>query len=172
MDIDRLGNILGAFANSIADAVLQAAEHEVKVSGPSAAAIALIKLEPGISIETLRNGLRLTHGGTVRLINRLENGALVRRKTSTSDRRAVSLYLTENGEVTCARLHDSRHRVLAEALSVLSEEEKKNLEVVVEKILKTSVRTIEHAYAVCRLCDGDACEDCPLEESLEDVPAI
>lgn len=167
MNIDRLGNIFGALANSIADAVLEAAQRDVGVSGPSAAAIALIKLEPGITIETLHNGLGLTHAGTVRLINRLEAARLVMRQRSDSDGRAVSLFLTSDGEVTCDRLLASRQKVLSDALSVLTADEAKSLETITEKLLQSSVKNLAHAYSVCRLCDGSVCENCPVELSLE-----
>jgi DNA-binding MarR family transcriptional regulator len=172
MMTDRLGNIVGAFANSIADAVLDAAQREVGVSGPSAAALALINHEPGITIETLHNGLGLTHAGTVRLINRLETSNLVMRKRSDSDRRAVSLFLTSDGEITCALLLASRRVILGEALSVLSAKELNSLEKIVEKLLQSSIKTLAHAYSVCRLCDGFVCEDCPVEASLEASPFI
>ncbi|MEO0981699.1 MAG: MarR family transcriptional regulator [Pseudomonadota bacterium] len=167
---ERLENLVGAFANSIADAVLTAAKDEVDVAGPSAAALALIQHEPGIAIETLRTGLALTHAGTVRLIDRLEGAGLVERSASQIDKRAVALSLTAEGEAVAAAILARRQSVISHSLKSLSVKEREALERIVEKLLQATVKDVAHAYAICRLCDDEACEDCPIEAGLESSP--
>ncbi len=164
---ERLENLVGAFANSIADAVLAAAQDEAGIPGPSAAALALIHHEPGIAIQTLRAGLGLTHAGTVRLIDRLEAASLVERSVSELDKRAVALALTAKGETVAAAILAKRHAVISQSLEILTMRERRVLEQIVEKLLQATVKDVAHAYAVCRLCDEEACEDCPIEAGLE-----
>jgi DNA-binding MarR family transcriptional regulator len=168
---DRLENLIGAFANNIADVVDEATQREVGISGPSAAALALINHDPGLTIETLHYGLGLTHAGTVRLINRLETAKLVMRKTSPADKRAVALHLTPKGKAACIALLAKRQSVLNEKLSVLSADEQETLEKLVSKLLRCTTENVAHAYSVCRLCDASVCTSCPVEAGLETSPA-
>jgi hypothetical protein len=39
---------------------------------------------------------------------------------------------------------------------------------VLEKLLRAVSRDDEHKLRICRLCDGDACEDCPIHVSVSD----
>lgn len=162
----RLENIVGAFANNVADAVNSATHEDVGISGPSASALALVKHDPGLTIETLRFGLNLTHAGTVRLINRLEDAGLVCRKVSDADKRAVALHLTTTGNTVCRKLLTTRQSVIRDKLSSLSDAEKCSLEDLISRVLQNSVVDTPHAYSVCRLCDGDICENCPVEDGL------
>lgn len=164
---DRLENILGAFANNIADAVNAAAHEDVHISGPSAEGLALINHQPGITIKTLRYGLNLSHAGTVRLIDRLSEAGLVRRDISLQDKRSVALQLTQSGQAACDKLLESRQSVVRDLISSLTKKEQSVLETIVSKVLQNTVTQVPHAYAVCRLCDADLCQDCPVEDGLK-----
>eukprot|EP00435_Cladocopium_sp_Y103_P077981 s1_g1720.t1 len=165
---DRLENLVGAFANSVADAVLVATQDTATVAGPSAAALVLIQNEPGMPIETLRAGLDLTHAGAVRLINRLEAAGLVARKQSKRDRRAVALVLTVKGKTKARSVLAKRQSVVAAGLKSLTEKERAALEQIVDKLLRVTVEDLAHGYAICRLCDAEACNRCPIEAGLEE----
>src|SRR5262245_37182959 len=89
MDDLRIANIVGALALALSDDLLRAAERKAPEAGLAAAAIALLRHVPGMTIERLRNALGLSHPGAVRLIDRLEQEGSVVRRPSNADRRAV-----------------------------------------------------------------------------------
>lgn len=163
----RLENIIGAFAFRVADAVNAVTQEKLDIAGPTAAAIALIEHDPGITIELLRKGLGLSHPGTVRVVNRLVAGGLVERRPSLQDRRAVELWLTADGVEAVLDIFDARRSTIATLLGGLSDSERDALEGIVEKLLSTTVNDLAHAYAICRLCESASCADCPVESGLK-----
>ena len=80
MDNKRTLNLLGALALSIVDALNTVVEANAGYGGEAPAALVTLGAEPGISINTLRQILNLSHPGTVRLIDRLESQGLVERR--------------------------------------------------------------------------------------------
>lgn len=166
MIASKLENLVGALALAISDALLRDVEHQAPEPGPAAAAIALLRHEPGMAIERLRRALRLSHPGAVRLVDRLVADTLLVRHPSSTDRRAVALYLTEAGEQRCDAILAARRGSLARALGTLDEAERRTLELLTEKLLGGLIRGVDDAYAVCRLCDTCACRDCPVQRAL------
>lgn len=162
----RNENVVGALVLGLADAMLRVAQAEAPESGPAAAALALLGHEPGMSIERLRRSLGLSHPGAVRLVDRLAENGLVVRGASASDRRAVELRLTAAGEATCRAVIAARDRAIARAMTSLTAEEQQTFGALAEKMLRGFVADLDHAYAVCRLCDYDACSNCPVEDEL------
>lgn len=171
MDVDRTANLLGALALALSDAIQAAVERQAPESGGAAAALALVHHEPGMPIERVRRSLGLSHPGTVRLIDRLAGVGLLRRRPSGTDRRAVALFLTPKGKKTVDRIHAERRKVLVEALSSLLPEEQAVLERLLERTLSHLVGGIDQAYAICRLCQEDACKACPVEAALSSESA-
>ena len=166
MNDEKLVNIFGALALAVADDLLAEAQSEAPETGPAAAAISLLRHEPGMSIDQLRRGLPLSHPGTVRLVDRLTEDGLVVRQTSERDRRAVALKLTPAGERACSKIRTARGVSVGRALNALSADERVTLGGLVEKMLSTLVRGEDHCYAVCRLCDETACKECPVSAAL------
>lgn len=169
MSAQRTENVVGALALVLSDALLREAQSQAPELGPAAAAINLVGSEPGLSIERLRRALGLSHPGAVRLVDRLVADGLMRRAPSDRDRRAVALRLTEAGEAGALAIRQARQRSLAAALQVLTAEEQASLTALAEKLLGSLVSNEDEAYAVCRLCDHDACTDCPVDLALEIV---
>ena len=101
-------------------------------SGETAAAIVVLGYAPGLSVELLRQVLDLSHPGTVRLINRLEEEGLVERRKA-ADGRAVALHLTRKGGALRKKLIDRRLDTLEMA-----------------------------KHRICRLCAVRLCSDCPI----------
>jgi MarR family transcriptional regulator, negative regulator of the multidrug operon emrRAB len=167
MDDKRTENIVGALALALADTLLDGAAGEAPEPGHAAAAIALLRHEPGMPIERLRRALSLSHPGAVRLADRLAASGLVERRPAAHDRRSVALHLTPEGEHSCTRILATRHDRLARALAVLSPGERATLARLTEKLLASFVEDERQAYAVCRLCDTAACADCPVETALD-----
>jgi MarR family transcriptional regulator, negative regulator of the multidrug operon emrRAB len=167
MQSETVANVIGAFAQAVADAV-QEAVSEGSAAPPSAAA-ALVHLskyrdEP---IDALRRPLGLSHPGCVRLVDRLEERRLVLRSEG-SDRRSRPLRLTAAGETLARGVLRKRRGALKRALGALTPAEQRTLARLAGKVLTEIVRNESHALAVCRVCDYDACPDadCPVTRAL------
>jgi DNA-binding MarR family transcriptional regulator len=162
----KLENIVGALALALSDDLLRKAQGQAPEAGPAAAAIALLRHEPGMTIERLRRALELSHSGAVRLVDRLTADGLVVRHPGAVDRRAVALHLTEDGMRRCDAILAARAGSMARALGMLDEDERRVLELLTGKLLTGLIGNVDDAYSVCRLCDTDACPDCPVDRAL------
>lgn len=172
MDGIRDRNVFGAFALMVSDDIVRAASTFAPEAGPSAAALALLDHEPGLSIRTLAAGVGLSHAGTVRLVDRLVSDGLVERRGHATDGRTRALHLTAAGERASAAVLGARDNALARGLSVLSPEELVTLSELSGRVLRASLRDVEHAYHICRLCSYGTCTDCPVEHELRERGAI
>src|SRR3546814_20868810 len=105
-------------------------------------------LEPGLSIRTLAIGVGLSHAGTVRLVDRLATEGLIERRGHATDRRARSLYLTAAGQTVCVEVLNARDQILAEGLSVLSNEELVMLGALSERVLRASLQGLDRKSVV------------------------
>lgn len=166
MDDLRIANIVGALALALSDDLQNEAERNAPEVGLAAAAIALLRHVPDMTIERLRRALGLSHPGAVRLIDRLEQEGTVVRRPSTADRRAVSLSLTKSGTGAAQAILSARESALRGALAGLTAGERKTFGALAEKMLRTLLRGEDHAFRVCRLCDNKVCIDCPVDEEL------
>lgn len=159
-------NIVGALALSLSDAIISAAEQPVPERGPAAAALMMIAHLPGISVEELRTGVGLSHPGAVRLIDRLQAQGLVTRETNRDDLRRVALRLTETGAAMAAEIGAGRAAAMRHALAVLDPSEAATLAALADKMLRALVSSEADALKICRLCDENACKNCPVEAKL------
>ncbi|WP_063786792.1 MarR family winged helix-turn-helix transcriptional regulator [Caballeronia cordobensis] len=167
MDDCKIENVVGALALALSDSLHDGTQAQAPEPGPAAAAIALLGHEPGLAIEQLRRALRLSHPGTVRLVDRLTADGLVERRTSVADRRAVALHLTRDGKVSFAAILTARRTSIADKLKLLSRSERETLGRLAEKVLSGLIHDTDGAYQVCRLCDRRSCDACPVEHALE-----
>lgn len=160
---DRLVNLLGALALSLADRVRWAALDEMGVGGETAAALVVVGHAPGLSIDQLGRVLRLSHPGAVRLVDRLTRVGLAERAAASRDRRMVALYLTPAGQAQRDALLQRRHDVLAAALDAVSTEDRTVLERIAGAILRTLPDDASSALTICRFCDETRCPECPMD---------
>lgn len=124
----------GALALAVADEIANAsASHSP--SGPAAAAMVFLFLDPGLSIGGLAERIKLSHAGTVRLIDRLELERLVERRRNDSDRRARFIYLTASGEEMMSAIMTARDDAISGYLSALSPDELSMLGALSEHLL-------------------------------------
>lgn len=163
----KIENVVGALALALSDALHFGTQMRAPEPGPAASAIALLHHEPGLTIEQLRRALRLSHPGAVRLVDRLTKEGLVERRASVEDRRAVALHLTRQGDESCAAILMARRSSIACALQSLNPDERKLLGRLAEKLLSGLIQNEDQAYQVCRLCDRQSCNACPVEAALE-----
>lgn len=161
----RLQNLLGALSVAVNDGMDTAFDEACAVGDSAPAAMILIHENPDTRIEGMARYLGLSHSGTVRLVDRLEQRGWVARE-ACEDKRAVVLVLTEPGEQVAARLQSGRQGSLARALAGIDPAERETLERLVSRMLVNLVPDKEAADHTCRYCDGAACEQregCPLD---------
>lgn len=163
----KIENVVGAMALALSDSLHFGTQEKAPEPGPAASAITLLHHEPGLTIEQLRRALRLSHPGTVRLVDRLTKEDLVERRASAQDRRAVALHLTDDGEASCTAILMARRAGIACALQSLDQEERTLLGRLAEKVLGGLIRNEGSAYQICRLCDRQSCKTCPVDRALE-----
>lgn len=161
----HVSNVFTSWTLAAAQA-LQGAAGASGVTGRELAALTLVGSHPGCSLEWLRRRVGLTQSGSVRMVDRLEERALMRRRRRG---RAVALELTRAGRRTLARWHASRELAVAELLDPLTRNERDALITAMAAGLQRSRRPRLAADAACRGCDWDACgRDCPVDLSVVD----
>lgn len=158
----RVGNLLGAVAIGLGDAIRDGCRAAVNGEGASPAAISVLGALPGISVATLSRILEMSHPGAVRLLEGLAEAHLVDRRRSAADLRTAELHLTEKGQAARAKILCERHARLQTAFAGLSGVELEQFGKILEKILVSLPRDELHCATICRFCDEVSCIDCPL----------
>src|SRR3954452_20010424 len=88
---ERRANLLGAFAVAVGDRVRAETEAAVGHSGAAAAALVMVAQFPDRTVECLRRAVGLSHPAAVRVVARLVEAKLVRRRPA---RRGPAVALT------------------------------------------------------------------------------
>jgi DNA-binding MarR family transcriptional regulator len=158
---ERRANLLGAFALVVADRLRAETEAAVGHSGAAAAALVTIVQFPGRTVEFLRRAVGLSHPAAVRVVDRLVEERLVRRRAAGPGP-AVALTATAAGRRAARRILDVRRDVLAGAMPELTPAEAETLTAILERALAAQADT--PGTTICRLCDMSRCRriDCPV----------
>jgi MarR family transcriptional repressor of emrRAB len=165
----RAENLLGALVVVLDDRIEAAARREAG-DGPSAAAAMTTLLtysDRDMSIERLRRVLGLSHSATVRLVDRLAERGLVRRRGGR-DARERTLVLTRKGRSAARRVLAERERLLGDALAPLDVGKRAELAERLEQILGALTGSRLEARNICRLCDHQTCAEtggCPVDQA-------
>ena len=160
--INRIMNLLGAASLALADAQRAGVERAAGQAAAAPAALLALDKYPGETVRYFVPILGLTQSGTVRLFDRLVQDGLVRRAPGR-DGRTVALDLTAAGRRTAARVARARAQTMGDALASLDRDELAALERTLEKILVRFPVNRDDARHLCRLCDIDVCEGCPVD---------
>jgi MarR family transcriptional repressor of emrRAB len=165
--LDRLANLLGAWALAVADRLAAAASEAAGRGGQAPAAlVALHQFAGGGTIEGLRGVLGLTHSAAVRLVDNLVADGQVARNPGGDDRRSVSLVLTPSGRAAARRIIRARAQAVEATLDGLTDAQRRSLTTMAERLTGdlTALRLEERRRGaappggwLCRLCDFDAC---------------
>lgn len=161
----RLENLFGAMSLALVDKMEKAFAEETGLGPSAVAAVIQIGTEPGLTIETLRRLIALSHSATVRLVDQLVTSDLVLRAGGVEgDKRARSLQLTEKGRALFDKSLASRRAVIHRAFTALGSEETEQLGRLVEKLLPSLVDLGDDQDVVCRVCDQGVCDQdrCPI----------
>ena len=165
----RQANLLGAFALAVVDRL----HEELTAAGErglsATAALIHLRLRPGRNIDFLARLLRISHPATVRIIDRLENEALVERRPG-GDARSRALVLTRAGQRAAVTALKARLELLDDLLAPLTAAERRQLEPLLEKLLAALVHDRWDTRHTCRLCDYATCEDpfCPVDRAVDE----
>jgi DNA-binding MarR family transcriptional regulator len=165
--------MLGAAALGIADALDDAAADAGLDSTSAAALVAMLDLARAGSVQRLSRLIGISHSGTVRLVNRLADAALVKRSAGP-DARTVTVRLTRRGQTVARRIRTARRAALEATLRGLSEAHRRQLTTICEILVANLTESRLAARraggapsggALCRMCDPVACGrpdgDCP-----------
>jgi DNA-binding MarR family transcriptional regulator len=165
---ERVANLLAAYSQLVSDTVADRLARTLPHAGGAPAALITIGHESGLSIERLSRALRLTHSGTVRLVDRLESEGLVNREKRSE--RQVRLSLTRRGRTALQRIERARIAAVDELLSALTEEQQLQLDHLLAQLLGAHTHGEEDLRRTCRLCSFNACESdgcvCPVAEAV------
>lgn len=156
-----IANLLGALALVIMDRIEEGAREVIGRGGETPAALVVVGYGQGMTNDTLRRILGLSHSGTVRLVDRLVSDQLVERR-ARKDGREVGLYLTTRGATVRSDLMASRISAISSLLQVLSPTETKRLGTLASEVLGRQDTSELDRFTICRMCDDSVCRNCPL----------
>ena len=166
-DSSHTANILGALAMLIQDRVEGAFQSALDLSPMAAAALVMIDVYPGSSIEQVAGRIGLTHSATVRVVDKLVERGLVEKDRARQDARAQSLKLSKAGKRMLEQLHQTRNQVTDDLLTELAPAQRNALEDAISTILHRCVAPGREADVTCRVCDDRRCSPdiCPIRLS-------
>jgi DNA-binding MarR family transcriptional regulator len=168
-DPSREANLLAAWALAVSDRIELAVARATGLEARAPAALLTLD-SPGAAatVYGLAAALKLTHSGTVRLVDRLAEAGFVERRPG-SDRRSVELALTPDGRRMVTRVRVARADTATDLAGLLTDEQQRLLTDAQEAMLATVEEHSAELPWVCRLCDRYACRHgrggCPVEEA-------
>ena len=171
MTAEAIVNQVSAMCLLLADEQARAVEQASGLNSGAAAALVVIGHAPNKNIDFLRRVLRRSHSAVVRLVASLTDRDLLERHHA-EDKRALALTLSERGTALCQDALKARQRTMADRLAVLTPRELRTLQRISGKLLTSAATDEVTALQVCRLCDAQACDDCPVEAGLDDDPLV
>jgi MarR family transcriptional repressor of emrRAB len=170
--MERLTNLVGAFALGVADRVAAATEAACGAGGAAAAVLVHLSRHPETSVSDLAAVVGVGGSGG----DRLAAQGLVTRVPSPTDRRTVLLRLTETGTQTARRVLHAREEAVRQTVEALGEDQRSALEHLLPDLVTALPSSRTEVLRTCRLCDVTACRQapgCPLDcwPSGDGVPA-
>jgi DNA-binding MarR family transcriptional regulator len=166
----RQANLLGALAIAVVDRLHEARIDDDGRTLTATAALNHLRLRPGQNIDFLARFLQISHPATVRLVDRFEADGLVERRLDPADARSRLLALTRAGERASRAATGERLELLDEILAPLTLQERRQLELLLEKLLGALTKDRWDARHICRLCDFPTCETptCPVDQAISE----
>jgi DNA-binding MarR family transcriptional regulator len=151
-------NAIGAMVVALGDRLRAATEAAAEMPASFPAALSALRMwAGGQPVDVLADGLRLSHSRAVRVVDRLEEHGLARRRRSPDDGRAVLVDLTAAGRRAADRVVAARAQALEEALAGLTDDQREALGEIAAAVLGDVTTGRRAARGICRLCDAHAC---------------
>ncbi|MFG1947223.1 MarR family winged helix-turn-helix transcriptional regulator [Nonomuraea sp. NPDC048826] len=168
MSLERAANLYGASALVAADHVRHAWQTTLPGKSESlAAGLVALATFGDLFVDELSKALFLTHSGTTRLVNRLQEAGWATRHAGDdeADRRRVLVSLTPEGRQVVGEVLTARQEALAALLKPLSPGQREQLSDILETILHHQGSDGRSLHTTCRLCDHQVCVPCPTLEA-------
>jgi DNA-binding MarR family transcriptional regulator len=164
----RTENLIGALALALGDRLDAVLATSSGLRVPDAAVLNVVGQFPGGTIESVRAVLRITHGGVVRIVDRLAAGGLVERRPGP-DARSLALHLTPAGTALWEAQTRARREWLADLLRRVPSPVRAQVDPVVSALLAALTPNDEVAETTCRLCEESVCPQrrCPVTLAAE-----
>jgi len=152
-------NKLGTLGTVIADRLQQALEG---LSPSAAALLSTLHFKPQLTTTELATIAGVSQPTAVRLIDGLERQGLVVREEAKG--RSTPLRLTKAGHERAAGLQRRRLAALEGLLLPLGPEERRQFDLMLDRVLVGATTSRAFARTACRLCEHDLCgpEQCPI----------
>ena len=163
----RTANLLAALASDIVERVDTELKSHPNQTDSWLAALNIMSFWDGITNAELASALGLSHPATSRLVEKLQAQGLVETR-SGADRRASYLYLLPAGLKLVEPALIKRCVVVERYLSPLSPEEHRQLEGLLEKLVRPLAGGDLEVSHFCRLCSFSSCpgEVCPMHSGV------
>lgn len=141
-DVETLLEATKVFAAAIAHSLAQLDEQ---VSVPGMRVLVMIHAYESLNMSAVAGGLGVNASTASRTCDRLVNIGLLDRRDDVSDRRQVSLTLTERGTSLVEAMLDVRRSVLGSVLDAMPPRARKSLLVGVEAFVDAAASLGDHA---------------------------
>ncbi len=119
-------------------------------------ALSLIAMQEGITQKDLAFLLGIRPQSAGEMLQKLEDHGLVERCKSETDARAIQLYLTEDGRTHAAEIERMRKVVAEDLFSVLTDDEKAQLAIILDKLQAELDKYRPHRHEAPAETAGDA----------------
>ncbi|MFI6262694.1 MarR family winged helix-turn-helix transcriptional regulator [Micromonospora sp. NPDC051006] len=160
-------NLVGALALLVGSRMRAAVTGPAGAGGVLAESLIVLKDQPGVTAEWLRQVLGLTQPGAAHLVRRLRDQGWVERRAG-ADARSRALHLTPQGADAAARVLQAREEVLTALLAPLTAEQRGQLAEIARTLLRDEVSDERTLAYLCRLCDRARCPACPVYAGLQE----
>lgn len=150
---------LGALALRLVD---EAEARLAPQSESTASALLSLLHRSSLTVTELASVLQLAQPSVTRLIDKLEQGGLIKRLTPSGKR--VPVALSTKGQAAAQAIQDNRLGSFADFCAVLDDAERAALDGILSKLLAVRVTSRRHARHICRQCDHAVCDgpSCPV----------
>jgi len=108
----------------------------------------------------LAETLALKHSSVVRVVDRLEQDALIARLVKDA-KKQVGLKITKKGETLAKKVLAMRAQITEAYLASISANDMKTLAEIIQPVIRAHTATSVDLYRHCALCDDGACAKCP-----------
>jgi MarR family transcriptional repressor of emrRAB len=165
-DDARTANLLGATALAVTDLALGDTTRAAGFGPSSAAALVVLSSGGPLGVTRLGRRIGLSQPATARMVDTLEDRGLVAR--GPREGRSVLVSVTPEGRRTADALLAARGTPLAGLLAALDQDERRQLDALLAKLLTRLYAQVGDADLLCRLCDRGACVRgavCPVGEA-------
>lgn len=164
--MSRDASLLGALAVAIIDELDAAADAVSTLTSTQRAALNVIAQHRGATIRDVADVLKMSHPGTVRLIDRLQADDYVERRAG-HDARSVALHLTPTGRRLWNRQRSARNAALEGLIAALPRASRSAARDVATTLLTHLSVDQTRAGSICRFCDESECpqDRCPVAVS-------